>query len=241
MASGFESSSFKRTFTVEKRDDGTTLISYKLALIGRGWLGILLFAIPIIGGIFLIPGILERFLPLPIDGLQTFLFDTFQIILRKKDIYDYLRLLPGLILCIFLLKGILRKGKITIHEHGLEFLGKKLAFKDINSTGTMSFGGGTSVYSVNGVVQSSTNQKTYGVYANAFGQDVILTERVAEEATADGILEVIRQAMHGQPIQAQETRSNPNPSIASNNKVIDWVLNHKYWAIAIFILLILLF
>ena len=65
MASGFESSSFKRTFTVEKRDDGTTLISYKLALIGRGWLGILLFAIPIIGGIFLIPGILERFLPLP--------------------------------------------------------------------------------------------------------------------------------------------------------------------------------
>lgn len=190
-------------------------------------MGILLFAVPIIGGVFLIPGILERFLPLPIDGLKTFLFDTFQIILREKDIYGYLRVLPILILGILLIKGILRKGKIIIHEHGLEFLGKKLAFKDINSTGTMSYGGGTSVYSVNGVVNGSTSKKTYGVYANAFGQDVMLTERVTEEASAVGILEVIRQAMHGQPIQAQQQTSNPDSSKVSGNGLVNWVMNNK--------------
>lgn len=225
MASGFESSSFKRTFTVEKRNDGTTLISYKA--FRRGWGIFLVFGVPIIGGLFLIPGILERFLPLPIDGLRTFLFDNFQILFSKSDVYDYLRVLPILILGIWAFKSTFKKGKLIIHDQGLEFLGKKLSFKDIGLTGVKTFGGGTAVYSVNGIVQSETQSETYGVYANAFGQDVMLTEHIKEEASAIGIVEVIRQAMKGQSIQAQQQTSNSDTSNVSSNKFVAWVLNNK--------------
>ncbi len=225
MAGGFQSSNFKRTFTVEKRNDGTTVISYKT--LRRGWGAFLVYGVPFIGGICLIPGILEHFLPLPIDGLREFLFDNFQILLRKKEVYDLLRPLPILILGIWALMSTFKKGKLIIHQDGFEFLGKKLAFKDINATGIKTFGGGTSVYSVNGNVQSASVPTSYAVYANAFGQDVMLTEYLKEEATADGIVEVVRQAIRGQSIQAQEQSSNLDSSNVSSNKFVAWVLNNK--------------
>lgn len=216
MASGFESSGFKRTFTVEKGTDGTTLINYKHRSQERA-----------------IPGILLVFFSPLLMFILIFLLSG-----GKKLTHPEILFLAEPLVVWFCFLPI--KRTIVIHQRGLEFLGKKLAFKDIKSTGIMRFGGGTSVYSVNGNVTSDKVEKTYAPYANAFGQDVFLTKRLTDEAQASGILDIVQKAVNGQSIQAQETSSNSNPSTASNNKVIDWVLNNKALTFGLVIVIFLI-
>lgn len=196
-SSGFKSSNFKRTFTVEKSEDGNTVIKYK-AQRQRSGLMIFLYFLACV------------FLMIGIAAMDT------------EPLVGWSLISAVIAILIFFFWPI--KGSIVIHQEGFEFLGKKLAFRDINATGVMKFGGGTSVYSVNGNVSSESLPKSYAPYATAFGQDILLTKPLKDDTQATGILEVVRQALNGQAIETQEQTSS---SSLDTSKITNWLLTSK--------------